>query len=226
MDETATALVELGAVIFVLGVRASLDKKIGMSPIPLYLLGGLAFGQGGIFPLGETSDFSHLASELGVVLLLLLLGLEFTANELVTGLRRSWMAGVVDIVLNATPGVIAGYLLGWGSVGALILGGVTYISSSGIIAKVLTDLGRLGNRETPVVLSILVFEDLTMAVYLPVLTGVVGGVSLLGGLQTVGIALLTVTVVLVVALRYGRHVSAIVHSEHREVFLLQLLGAA
>ncbi|MCX5042570.1 cation:proton antiporter [Aldersonia sp. NBC_00410] len=226
MDETATALVELGAVIFALGVLGRLANRVGMSPIPLYLLGGLAFGQGGLFPLGETSEFSHLASELGVVLLLLLLGLEYTASELVTGLRRSWMAGVVDIVLNATPGVVMAYVLGWGSVGALALGGVTYISSSGIVAKVLTDLGRLGNRETPVVLSILVFEDLTMAVYLPVLTGVLGGVGLIGGLQTVGIALLTITVVLVVALRYGRQVSAIVHSEHREVFLLQLLGAA
>ncbi|WP_068277230.1 cation:proton antiporter [Aldersonia kunmingensis] len=226
MDETAKALIELGAVIFALGVLGRFANRFGMSPIPLYLLGGLAFGQGGFFPLGETSEFSDVASELGVVLLLLLLGLEFTASELVTGLRRSWMAGVVDIVLNATPGVVAAYLLGWGSTGALVLGGVTYISSSGIIAKVLSDLGRLGNRETPVVLSILVFEDLTMAVYLPILTGVLGGVSLLGGLQTVGIALLTVTVVLVVALKYGRNVSAIVHSEHREVFLLQLLGAA
>lgn len=41
--------------------------------------------------------------EIGVVLLLLLLGLEYTAPELVTGLRRSWAAGLFDIVANATP---------------------------------------------------------------------------------------------------------------------------
>ena len=39
-------------------------------------------------------------------------------------------------------------ILGWGPVGAMVLAGVTYISSSGIVAKVLSDLGRLGNRET------------------------------------------------------------------------------
>jgi CPA2 family monovalent cation:H+ antiporter-2 len=106
------------------------------------------------------------------------------------------------------------------------MGGVTYISSSGIAAKVITDLGRIGNRETPVVLSILVFEDLAMAVYLPILTATLAGVSFLGGLQTVGISLAVVTVVLMVALRHGHRVSKAVHSENSEVFLLNLLGAA
>ncbi len=117
-------------------------------------------------------------------------------------------------------------LLGWGPVGAMVMGGVTYISSSGIAAKVITDLGRIGNRETPVVLSILVFEDLAMAVYLPILTATLAGVSFLGGLQTVGISLAVVTVVLLVALRHGHRVSKAVHSENSEVFLLNLLGAA
>ena len=197
-----------------------------MSPIPLYLIGGLCFGQGGFISLGDIGEFTHLASEIGVVLLLLLLGLEYTASELVTGLKRSWFAGVVDIVLNAAPGAIMALMLGWGLVGALTLGGVTYISSSGIIAKVLGDLGRLGNRETPVILSILVFEDLAMAVYLPILTAVLAGVSFLGGLQAVAISFAVITVVLVVALRYGSVVSAIVDSTDREVFLLKLLGAA
>lgn len=108
----------------------------------------------------------------------------------------------------------------------MMMAGVTYISSSGIIAKVLGDLGRLGNRETPVVLSILVFEDLTMALYLPILTALLGGISFLGGLEAVGISLAVITVVLVIALRFGRYVSAVVDSPHREVFLLKMLGAA
>lgn len=53
--------------------------------------------------------------------------------------------------------------------GVAILGlaGVTYISSSGVIARLLEDLRRLGNRETPAVLSVLVLEDFAMAAYLP-----------------------------------------------------------
>ncbi|WP_216206616.1 cation:proton antiporter [Amycolatopsis aidingensis] len=226
MGHTAFALIELGAVFFVLGVLGRLAGRIGMSPIPLYLLGGLAFGTGGVLPLGDIGGFAELASEIGVVLLLLLLGLEYSAAELVTGLKRSWMSGLLDIVLNAAPGAAVALLLGWGPVGAFVLAGVTYISSSGIIAKVLGDLGRLGNRETPVVLSILVFEDLVMALYLPILTTVLAGISFFGGLQAVGISLAVITVVLLVALRYGRYVSAVVDSPDREVFLLKLLGSA
>lgn len=226
MTGTALALVELGAVFFVLGVLGRLAGRVGMSPVPLYLLGGLCFGNGGFITLGDISEFGHLAGEIGVVLLLLLLGLEYSASELVTGLRKSWMAGVVDLVLNAAPGAVVAFLLGWGPVGALVLAGVTYISSSGIAAKVLTDLGRLGNRETPVVLSILVFEDLTMAVYLPILTAILAGVGLWGGVEAMAIAVLVVAVVLVVALRYGHVVSAVVAAKEREAFLLKLLGSA
>jgi monovalent cation:H+ antiporter-2, CPA2 family len=226
MHTSAIALIELGAIFFGLGVLGRVAWKIGISPIPFYLLGGLAFGSGGILPLEGIEEFTSIASEIGVILLLLLLGLEYSAAELVTGLKRSWTAGLVDLVLNAAPGVAVALLLGWGPVGALAMAGVTYISSSGIIAKVLGDLGRLGNRETPVILSILVFEDLAMALYLPILTAVLAGATLLGGLTAIGISLLVVTLVLLLALRYGRYVSAMVDSPDPEVFLLRVLGAA
>jgi CPA2 family monovalent cation:H+ antiporter-2 len=226
MDRVALSLIELGAVVFCLGLLARLAGRIGMSPIPLYLVGGLCFGAGGVVELSGMKEFSHLSGEIGVILLLLMLGLEYTATELVTGLRRSWKAGILDFVLNFLPGAALAALLGWGVVGAMVMGGVTYISSSGIAAKVITDRGRIGNRETPVILSILVFEDLAMAIYLPILTATLAGVSFLGGLQTVGVSLAVVTVVLLVALRHGHHVSKAVHSENSEVFLLNLLGAA
>jgi monovalent cation:H+ antiporter-2, CPA2 family len=226
MDHTALSLIELGAVFFVLGALGRLAGKIGLSPIPLYLLGGLCFGSGGLIPLTDIGGFTHLASEIGVVLLLLLLGLEYSAAELFTGLRRSWTAGLLDIALNAALGAAVALLLGWGPVGAMVMAGVTYISSSGIVAKVLGDLGRLGNRETPVVLSILVFEDLVMALYLPILTAVLIGVTFVGALSAVGISVAVLAVVLVVALRYGRFVSAVVDSPDREVFLLKVLGLA
>ncbi|WP_079032554.1 cation:proton antiporter [Streptomyces specialis] len=224
MHDTTTMLIELGAVVFGLGLVGRLAGRLGLSPIPLYLLIGLAFGHGGFIPLSTSEDFIEVGAEIGVILLLLMLGLEYTATELVDSLKTQYPSGIVDLVLNATPGAVAGLLLGWGPVGALALAGVTYISSSGVIAKILTDLNRLGNRETPVVLGVLVIEDLTMAVYLPVLSTVLAGVGLASGSLTLGIALGTAGAALYVALRHGRVISKAVSSDNPEMLLLVVLG--
>ncbi|RVX40471.1 potassium/proton antiporter membrane subunit (CPA2 family) [Nonomuraea polychroma] len=226
MHETAVLFLEFGAVLLGLGVLGALALRIGISPIPLYLIAGLAFGTGGVLPLATSEEFISVGAELGVVLLLLTLGLEYNADELVTSLTGNARAGIVDLVLNAAPGAICALLLGWGPVAAVAMAGVTYATSSGIAAKVLTDLGWIGNRETPTVLSLLVFEDLTMAIYLPVLTTVLAGLSLVSGAISVGIALATVTVVLVVALRFGRFIEAFVSSPSSEVLLLKVVGLA
>ncbi|MEU9889810.1 cation:proton antiporter [Sphaerisporangium sp. NPDC051011] len=223
---TAIIFIELGGIVLALGVLGALALRVGISPIPLYLLAGLAFGQGGILPLATSEDFIAVGAELGVVLLLLTLGLEYNADELMTSLRGNARGGLVDLVLNAAPGAVAALLLGWGPVAAVAMAGVTYATSSGITAKVLSDLGWIGNRETPVVLSLLVFEDLTMALYLPVLTAILAGVSLAMGAVTVAIALATVGVVLVVALRFGRFIEAFVASPNSEVLLLKVVGLA
>ncbi|MER0246340.1 cation:proton antiporter [Streptomyces sp. HSW2009] len=224
MHDTTTLLIELGAVILGLGLIGRLALRFGLSPIPLYLLAGLAFGQGGLLPLKASEEFVGVGAEIGVILLLLLLGLEYSASELVTSLKTQYPSGAVDFALNAIPGAVAALLLGWGPVGAVALAGVTWISSSGVIAKVLTDLGRLGNRETPVVLSLLVIEDLSMAVYLPLLTALVAGAGLAGGSVTLLIALGTVGIVLYLALRHGRLISRAVSSDNPEMLLLVVLG--
>ncbi|MEV1006060.1 cation:proton antiporter [Streptomyces sp. NPDC049881] len=224
MHDTTTMLIELGAVVLGLGLVGRLAGRLSLSPIPLYLLIGLAFGHGGLIPLSTTEDFIEIGAEIGVILLLLMLGLEYTATELVDSLKTQYPSGIVDLVLNATPGAVAGLLLGWGPVGALALAGVTYISSSGVIAKILTELKRLGNRETPVILGILVIEDLTMAVYLPVLSTVLAGVGLASGSLTLAIALGTAGVALFFALRHGRVISKAVSSDNPEMLLLVVLG--
>lgn len=226
MHHTAILFLELGGVILALGILGALALRVGISPIPLYLVAGLAFGTGGILPLATSEEFIATGAELGVILLLLTLGLEYNADELMTSLKSNAPSGLVDLVLNAAPGVIAALLLGWGPVAAIAMGGVTYATSSGITAKVLSDLGWIGNRETPVVLSLLVFEDLTMALYLPILTALLAGVSLVSGAVTVAIALATVTVVLVVALKFGDWIEKFVASPNSEVLLLKVIGLA
>jgi monovalent cation:H+ antiporter-2, CPA2 family len=118
-------LVELGAVLLSLGLLGALSIRFGISPIPLYLLAGLAFGHGEILPLATSEEFIATGAEIGVILLLFTLGLEYTASELVGTLRTSAVGGLLDLVLNAAPGAILALVMGWGPVAALALGGVT-----------------------------------------------------------------------------------------------------
>ncbi|GAB3452974.1 cation:proton antiporter [Kineococcus endophyticus] len=223
---TAALLIELGAVIFGLGLVGRLAGRLGISPVPLYLLAGLAFGAGGVVPLNAPEGFLDAASEIGVVMLLLLLGLEYSAGDLLGNLRRQAPVGVLDLLLNGLPGAAFGLLLGFGPVGALAMFGITAVSSSGIVAKVLADLGRLGNRETPSVLGILVLEDLGMAVYLPILTAVLAASGVWEATGSVLIALACLAVALVVALRWGSVISKFVSGGSGEVTLLRVLGLA
>jgi len=161
--EASQIFIELGAAIVSLALLGRLASRIGFSSIPLYLLLGLAFGNGGLAPLKVSEEFIHVGAEIGVLLLLFMLGLEYTGEELKHHLRTMLPAGAVDLALNFPPGLIAGLLLGWSPLASLLLGGVTYISSSGIIAKVLAELKRLDEPETTSIVSVLVLEDLAMA---------------------------------------------------------------
>lgn len=216
--------IEIGAVALVLAVLARLAGRLGITAIPFYLLAGLAVGEGGIAPLDVSAEFISLAAEIGVLLLLLTLGLEYSADELRHGLRAGVVPGAVDAAVNFAPGFAVGLLLGWDATAAVLLGGVCWVSSSGVVAKVLGDLDRLGNRETPAVLNLLVIEDLAMAAYLPVVAALVAGRDAPATAATVVVALVAVAFILTVALRWGHRLSALLAPGSDEELLLAVFG--
>ena len=223
MAISAGLLLELGLILVVLTVLGAGARRYGLSPIPLYLLAGLFLGDGGI-PVPEAAEFLETGASIGVVLLLLTLGLEFSVVEFTASLRRHLPSAAVDLVLNATPGAIAGWLLGLDGAGVLALAGVTYISSSGVIARLLGDLRRLGNRETPAVLSVLVLEDFSMAAYLPLLTVMASGGSLAEAMLWMTVALGALGLAFLVSYRWGHHVGRAVGHPEDEQLLLRILG--
>jgi CPA2 family monovalent cation:H+ antiporter-2 len=133
-------------------------------------------------------------------------------------------SAAVDIVLNATPGALAGWLLGLDGVGILALAGVTYVSSSGLIARLLEDLHRLGNRETPAVLSVLVLEDFAMAAYLPLFAVLASGRSWLLAIGSMAVAVVALWVAFTASYRWGHHVGRLVRHADSEQLLLRVLG--
>lgn len=223
-EDIAQVFVSFGALVIVLALLARAAHRVGLSPIPLYLVVGIVVGPGGPVEVAVDEAFIEIGAEIGVILLLFMLGLEYTGDELKENLRTGVPAGGVDLVLNFTPGVIAGLVLGWDVTSALLLGGVTYISSSGVIAKALSDLGRLGNRETPAVLTTLVIEDLVMAVYLPLMAVLLLGTGMVTGLVSLGVAIGAAGVVLVAAIRWGPAMSRIISTRNDEVLLLTVFG--
>jgi CPA2 family monovalent cation:H+ antiporter-2 len=221
---SATLLLELGVILTALTVLGTAARRFALSPIPLYLLAGLALGEGGIAPIPAATEFVSTGATIGVVLLLLTLGLEFSIAEFANSLRRHLPSALVDAVLNAIPGAIAGWLLGLNGVGILAMAGVTYISSSGVIARLLSDLRRLGNRETPAVLSILVLEDFAMAAYLPLLAVLATGGSWLQALFGMAIAVTALSLAFAASYRWGHHVGRLVAHPDNEQVLLRILG--
>lgn len=217
-------LVELGAILLGLAALSRLAGRIGMPTIPLYLTAGLAFGKGGLIPVVTADEFIAVGAEIGLILLLFMLGLEYTAAELTSTLRGHAGIGGIDLLFNFTPGFLAGLVLGWGPALAFLLGGVTYVSSSGIVAKVLSDQGWAGNRETPVVLSTLVIEDLVMALYLPVAGAVLVGDGNLRSLLPAFFGVVAVVLFLVLATKIEVGISRIVFSRSDESLLLTILG--
>jgi CPA2 family monovalent cation:H+ antiporter-2 len=224
MHETTLILIEVGALIFALGLVSWFSHRAGLSPIPFYLIIGLLLGEGSLIPLSASEEFIEIGSEIGVILLLAMLGLEYSAQELLTNLKRSRWAGVLDALMNALPGAAFALILGWGPIAALVLAGITWISSSGVIAKLLVELGRLSNRETPTILSILVIEDLAMAFYLPILSAVLIGAGWVTGSITVVISVFAVSVILFLSLRFSDRFSRLFDWQHAESLLLGVFG--
>jgi CPA2 family monovalent cation:H+ antiporter-2 len=220
----ATLLLELGGILLALAVGARVAHRMGLSPIPLYLLAGLLFGPGGPFSLEASTGFIEVGAEVGVVLLLFMLGLEYSPQELARGLRTGYAGGALDLILNAGPGLVLGLLLGFGPVGAASLAGITYISSSGIIAKLVADMGWLGNRETPVVLTLLVLEDLVMAVYLPLLAAALIGAGFAGSVGALVAVAVALVIVAGASVLRGDTMARIVLGRTDETVVLGVLG--
>jgi CPA2 family monovalent cation:H+ antiporter-2 len=224
VDHVAALLIELGLLFLGLSLLGLLARRLSLSPIPFVLLAALTLGEGGAVPMETAAPFVETAAEIGVILLLLTLGLQFTADELFASLRHHGPSGLVDLLLNAPPGVVAGLLLGLPWPAALALGGITWISSSGIVARLLSDLGRLANRETPSVLAVLVLEDVAMAVYLPVLVVALAGSGPLRAASGIALAVSAVVLVLFAARRHGHRLGRLLSHDDDEQVLLRLLG--
>jgi CPA2 family monovalent cation:H+ antiporter-2 len=224
--DLGSTLLDFGLLILGLGILARIAGVFGLSAVPLFLVAGLLFGEDGPLPIVGDEEFLSTVAELGAIMLLLMLGLEYSARELVGTVRTQWFGGLADLVLNFAPGALMGLALGWPPVAVVALGGITYVSSSGIVAQVVKDLKWRRNPETARVVGILVVEDIAMAPYLPIVTALATGASVVGGLISVSVALGVVGLVILIALRRGESDTSLLDPGNTLSLLLSVFGAA
>jgi CPA2 family monovalent cation:H+ antiporter-2 len=219
-------LAEIGAALLVLGIVAFIANRLKFSVVPLYLLIGLAIGEGGIVPMSVSEEFLSTGSQIGAIMLLLLLGLEYSAYDLSKAFKERKSAGLIDFLANSIPGFVLGMLMGWGVAGALALAGITYVSSSGIAAQLIKEMGWRRSEVAKRATGILVFEDLALAPYLPLLTSVVLGVGVWSGLVSVALALAITGLVILISFKGSSKLVKILDPSEPGGLLLTVFGAA
>jgi CPA2 family monovalent cation:H+ antiporter-2 len=225
-SDTPAILAEIGAMLLALGVIAFLAARFKFSVVPVYLIVGLSLGEGGVLPVSLSEDFLNTGAQIGAILLLLLLGLEYSSYDLAKAFTERKSSGLIDLVVNGTPGLIIGFLLGWGWVGAIALAGITYVSSSGIAAQLIKEMGWMRSEVAKRAIGVLVFEDLALAPYLPLLTSLVLGVSAVSGLISVGVALAITGLVILLSFKGGNKIMKILDPSEPGALLLTVFGAA
>lgn len=219
-------LLEIGGVLLLLGTIAFIAARIALSAVPLFLALGLAFGQGGVAPLELSSQFLNTGAQIGAILLLLLMGLEYSAREISETFRSSKSVILLDLIINGIPGALIALVLGWGLQGALLLGGITYVSSSGIASELIRESGWARSQVAKRTIAVLVSEDLILAPYLPLLTSTILGVGLISGLISVSVALVITGFILLISVKRENFFSKLFRRYSASALLLTVFGSA
>ena len=218
----------LGALLLIAYVFGRLGKLIGLPAIPVYMLVGLlASPNTGWFPLNFDSGQIKLIAIFGLILLLFNLGIEFDQDEFFGNAGKLIVSGGSYIAVNMAVGFAFGFWVGWGTREALIIAGITATSSSAIVTKLLIELNRLPNRETPMILGVTVVEDIFIAVYLAIVGVVLSGETAIWPvIGKLGISFLFLVVMFTIARWGGRWVSKLFRTKDDELFTILFFGLA
>lgn len=224
---------EFGIALALIAAAALLSARLRISLVPFLILAGLAVGPHapkiGILDLRfiHSAPLINFMGRLGVLFLLFYVGLEFSVGRLVRAGRSIAVGGAIYLAINFTLGLLFGSIIGWPLKEVLVAAGITTISSSAIVAKLLVDLKRTANPETEMILGIIMVEDVFLAVYLSVVSGLIlsGSASVSGILAAAGVALGFMLAFLFLGRKAVPWVNRALNIPSDEVFLLIVFGS-
>ena len=164
-------LFELGIVLFLGFFAAVAMKKIGQSVVVGYMVVGLLIGPKAL-GLVKSTELLETLSELGVVLLMFFLGLEFSINKFKKIKNSVFFIGTYEVILNLIVGFVIGSLIGLLFKERLFFAGIIALSSSGVVAKLLFDMKKTASKESEILMGVMIFEDFFAIILLGILSSI------------------------------------------------------
>jgi len=166
-----TLIADLGIILAVAGIVTLLFKKIGQPVVLGYLLAGFLVGpEVSFFPTVQNNEEIKIWAEIGVIVLLFGLGLEFSFKKLASVGRGASITAVTEVLFMLGLGYILGQGFGWNTMDSIFLGGILAISSTTIIIRAFDELGFRQRRFVTLVFGVLIVEDLVAILLLVLLS--------------------------------------------------------
>lgn len=199
-------------------------SKLGVPTIVAFIIVGLFLPES-----VEDLEALYWLSEIGIILLFFVLGLQFPLAKMLRTARKVLMGGLLDLALNFGGTTGLALLMGVDLLGALFIGGIAYASSSSITLSLLEQKRRLANPEAEFILALLVFEDIAAPILISVLKNVeADGAASAGtyGILVLNVVLLTAGAVLLGRFVFSRLGEFIEHHLDRDYTVLLTIGVA
>ena len=162
-------LLHLGFIVITAATFAFLGKLIRMPTIVGYILAGVVLGP--LLKLIEIDDSLDLISELGIALLLFLVGLELSFEKIKDLGRVALILGGCQVLLTAIGGTLVAYSMGFGLIEAIFLGGTVTFSSTVVVIKLLDQKGVMNRLYARISVALFLAQDIVVIGALTVLTG-------------------------------------------------------
>jgi CPA2 family monovalent cation:H+ antiporter-2 len=225
-----TFLLDLALVMAISAATTVLFHLLRQPVVLGYIVAGVIIGPH-TPPFSFVTDLHsiHTLAELGILLLLFSLGLEFDLRKLRRVGGVAFLAAILEILLMIWLGYSVGRLLGWGEMDSLFLGAILSISSTTIIVQALMETGQLREQFAQIILGILIVEDIVAIVILVILSGLATAGTIT--FVDVGWALLKVCAFMAAALGVGfltvpRLITFVARFGRSEMLTVTVLGLA
>ena len=200
-----TLLLDLGFMVVTAAVFAFLGKLIKMPSIVAYILAGMALGP--VFGVVELDHSLELISELGIALLLFLVGLELSLQKIKDLGRVAFILGGLQVLLTLAGGFGIATLMGFGLMESVFLAATVTFSSTVVVIKLLDQKGATGRLFGRIAISLFLAQDIVVIIGLTILSGLGSGesIDLSAMAQGLGMAFGGMLVLLFVSLLAARY---------------------